>query len=66
MQMLNFFSFSVLEISPGVGHPGGIKWQLLLCLVLSWIIVFLCLCKGVKSSGKVIIMSMFNKHKTKQ
>jgi hypothetical protein len=24
-----------------------------LCLLLAWIIVFLCLCKGVQSSGKV-------------
>lgn len=29
-------------------------WRLALCLLLSWIIVVLCLIKGVKSSGKVI------------
>ena len=28
-------------------------WRLALCLLLSWIIVVLCLIKGVKSSGKV-------------
>ena len=35
------------------GDIGDINWQLALCLLLSWIIVFLCLMKGVKSSGKV-------------
>lgn len=37
-----------------VGNIGEIKWDLSLCLLLSWIIVFLCLMKGVKSSGKVV------------
>ena len=33
---------------------GEIKWDLSLCLLLSWIIVFLCLFRGIKSSGKVV------------
>ena len=33
---------------------GEIKWDLSLCLLLSWIIVFFCLFKGIKSSGKVV------------
>ena len=37
-----------------VGQIGEIKWDLSLCLLLSWIIVFLCLAKGIKSSGKVV------------
>ena len=36
------------------GQIGEIKWDLSLCLLLSWIIVFLCLAKGIKSSGKVV------------
>ena len=36
------------------GDMGAIRWQLLLCFALSWIIVFLCVMKGVKSSGKVV------------
>ena len=30
-----------------------IRWQLALCLLLAWIVIFLCLSKGIKSSGKV-------------
>ena len=29
------------------------KWDLVLCLLAAWILVCLCLIKGVKSSGKV-------------
>merc|ERR1719150_528311 len=36
------------------GDIGEIKWDLALCLLLSWIIVFACLAKGIKSSGKVV------------
>ena len=43
----------VLSISGGLEEMGEIKWQLALCLLLAWVIVFLCLSKGVQSSGKV-------------
>jgi len=37
-----------------LGNIGDIKWDITLCLLLSWIIVFACLVKGIKSSGKVV------------
>ena len=40
--------------SQGIGRPGEIRWNLCLCLLLAWVIVFLCILKGVKSSGKVV------------
>lgn len=33
---------------------GGIKWDLALCSALAWLLVFVALFKGVKSSGKVV------------
>ena len=33
---------------------GGLRWQLVTCLLAAWIIVCLCLIKGVQSSGKVV------------
>lgn len=47
------FRLNVLELTEGVEHPGYIRWQLLLCLLGAWTVVFLCLIKGIKSSGKV-------------
>lgn len=49
-----FWERKVLDISSGIEDLGGIKWDLALCLVISWIIVIACLVKGVKTSGKVI------------
>ena len=36
---------------------GDIKWDLALCNLLSWIIVFACLYKGIKGSGKVVYVT---------
>ena len=43
----------MLDISSDISEPGQLRWQLALCLLLMWIIVFVCLSKGIKSSGKV-------------
>lgn len=50
---LSCFRHYVLGQSSGIEETGGVRWSLALCLVLAWIIVFLCLSKGVQSSGKV-------------
>ncbi|CAD5120615.1 DgyrCDS9172 [Dimorphilus gyrociliatus] len=47
----------VLNISSGIDNPGNIKWEMALCLLLAWIVVYLCVCKGIKSSGKVMYVT---------
>ncbi|XP_069698614.1 sodium- and chloride-dependent glycine transporter 1 isoform X2 [Periplaneta americana] len=49
-----FFHRKILEISSGIEEPGVIVWELLLCDMASWLIVFLCIMNGVKSVGKVV------------
>ncbi|XP_033126430.1 sodium- and chloride-dependent glycine transporter 1-like isoform X2 [Anneissia japonica] len=44
----------VLQRSSGMEEMGKIRWQLALCLLLAWVVVFGCIAKGVKSSGKVV------------
>ncbi|KAJ7380044.1 hypothetical protein OS493_010751 [Desmophyllum pertusum] len=44
----------VLKISNGLDEPGTVNWDLALCLLLGWIICYLCVFKGVKSTGKVV------------
>lgn len=38
---------------PGIAHPGGLVWPLVGCLALAWLLVWLCVVKGVHSAGKV-------------
>ncbi|KAH9495200.1 Sodium- and chloride-dependent taurine transporter [Bulinus truncatus] len=52
-----FWERKVLGLSSGVDHPGMIKWDLALCLLLAWLIVYFCICKGIKSSGKVMYVT---------
>ncbi|XP_025086275.1 sodium-dependent proline transporter-like isoform X1 [Pomacea canaliculata] len=48
-----YFYRSVLDVSSGLDRLGVIKWQMVMCLLLCWIIVFFCLFRGIKSAGKV-------------
>ena len=43
----------VLKISTALDEPGAVNWDVALCLLLAWIICYLCVFKGVKSTGKV-------------
>lgn len=47
----------VLDLSDDIGNLGEVRLPLLGCLGISWVVVFLCLIKGVKSSGKVPMCS---------
>lgn len=44
----------VLQITDELGESGTIRPELFVCLILAWGLVFLCLFKGIKSSGKVV------------
>ncbi|KAK6173295.1 hypothetical protein SNE40_016772 [Patella caerulea] len=52
-----FWQRQVLQLTEGIENLGGIRYELLGCLALAWVIVFLCLCKGVQSSGKVVYVT---------
>ncbi|XP_071147754.1 sodium- and chloride-dependent glycine transporter 1-like [Mytilus edulis] len=52
-----FWENKVLEITDGIGTPGVIRWQLVLCLLAAWGIAFLCLIKGIETSGKVVYVA---------
>lgn len=43
----------VLKESAGIEEVGDVNWELALCLLATWLLVYLSLYKGVKSSGKV-------------
>uniref|UniRef100_T1J0B1 limulus clotting factor C n=1 Tax=Strigamia maritima TaxID=126957 RepID=T1J0B1_STRMM len=42
----------------GIDDVGDLRWDLTLCLLLVWIVVYFCLFKGIKSSGKVVYFTV--------
>jgi len=54
----DFFDNRVLEKSSGLEEMGGIKWDLFACFVLSWVICYFGIFKGVKSVGKVAYVTV--------
>ncbi|XP_076446513.1 sodium- and chloride-dependent glycine transporter 1-like [Babylonia areolata] len=52
----DFLSQYVLRLheADDMGNLGGISLKIILTLALAWILIFFCLMKGVKSSGKVV------------
>ncbi|XP_053396453.1 sodium- and chloride-dependent glycine transporter 1-like [Mercenaria mercenaria] len=52
-----FWQYNVLEMSSGIDEIGTVKWHLVLALMGAWVLVFLCLIKGVKSVGKVVYVT---------
>lgn len=49
-----FWERRVLNLSGSIHELGGIRWELALCLLLSWVICYFCVWQGVKSTGKVV------------
>ncbi|XP_034023848.1 LOW QUALITY PROTEIN: sodium- and chloride-dependent GABA transporter 2-like [Thalassophryne amazonica] len=49
-----FWERRVLALSGGIEEIGGIRWEVLLCLIALWIICYFCIWKGVRSTGKVV------------
>ncbi|XP_078683122.1 sodium-dependent proline transporter-like isoform X1 [Branchiostoma floridae x Branchiostoma belcheri] len=52
-----YWHVRVQQISGSISETGKMNWELTLCLLLAWILVFLCLFKGVKSTGKVVYIT---------
>ncbi|XP_053400420.1 uncharacterized protein LOC123556538 [Mercenaria mercenaria] len=48
-----YFHNQVLNESDGLQNMGSVQWQLALYLLLCWVIVFMCLVRGIYSAGKV-------------
>ena len=47
------YRYNVLRISSGLDDLGSPSWYMSVAMVAAWVLVFLCIFKGVKSIGKV-------------
>ncbi|MED6257533.1 hypothetical protein ATANTOWER_026096 [Ataeniobius toweri] len=48
-----FWERRVLNMSSGIEELGTLSWELVLCLLFSWMFCYFTIWKGIKSSGKV-------------
>ncbi|KAM7542662.1 hypothetical protein Aperf_G00000016847 [Anoplocephala perfoliata] len=47
----------VLGLSSGIDEIGSVRWELALCLLLAWILVFLSIFRGIRASGRVLYIT---------
>ncbi|KAJ0003929.1 hypothetical protein NQD34_010143 [Periophthalmus magnuspinnatus] len=52
LPVVEYWQRRVLKISTGIEDVGGLRWELVLCLILTWVICYFCVWKGIKSTGK--------------
>lgn len=50
-----------LKVSGGIEEVGSLRWELVLCLILTWVICYFCVWKGIKSTGKVMLTHFHQK-----
>nr|XP_036266384.1 inactive sodium-dependent neutral amino acid transporter B(0)AT3 [Pipistrellus kuhlii] len=49
-----FWYRQTLNITADIDYSGSIQWRLLVCLAACWAILYLCVIRGIESTGKVI------------
>ncbi|XP_066472448.1 sodium- and chloride-dependent creatine transporter 1 [Tiliqua scincoides] len=52
--VIEFWENKVLRLSGSLELPGDINWEVTLCLLACWVLVYFCVWKGVKSTGKIV------------
>lgn len=49
-----FWQLNVLRKTDSFEEIGGIRWELFVCLALSWIAIYFCIFKGIKWTGRLV------------
>eukprot|EP00795_Rhopilema_esculentum_P002743 gene2743-962_t len=52
-----FFINNVLQLSNGIDEGGSMNWMLALCLLFAWVMVYFCIWKGIRTTGKVVYVT---------
>lgn len=48
-----FWYRQTLNITASIDDSGAVQWRLLLCQAASWAVVYLCVSRGIETTGKV-------------
>ncbi|XP_043832511.1 inactive sodium-dependent neutral amino acid transporter B(0)AT3 [Dromiciops gliroides] len=52
---VNYFWYrQTLNVTADINESGTIQWRLVMCLVACWMIVYICIIRGIESTGKAI------------
>ncbi|XP_075929582.1 sodium- and chloride-dependent creatine transporter 1-like isoform X2 [Petromyzon marinus] len=54
---VEFWERNVLRVSSGMHDLGSVNWEMLLCLLAVWLLVYFSVWKGIKFSGKVVYVT---------
>lgn len=52
------FSRRVLAITDGIDNAGAMRWELFGVLILSWVLVYFIIWKGINQSGYVCVFEI--------
>ncbi|XP_048246078.1 sodium- and chloride-dependent glycine transporter 1-like [Haliotis rufescens] len=52
-----FWQYNVLSVSRGLEEVGSVQWHIVGCLFASYVIIFVCMIRGVKSVGKAVYVT---------
>ncbi|KAM7446489.1 hypothetical protein ABFA07_005148 [Porites harrisoni] len=52
-----FFIHNVLEMTDGIEQPGHLNYKLTVCLFVAWVLVYFCIWKGIRTTGKVVYVT---------
>jgi len=49
-----YWYYEALQIADSIDDHSGFAWKISLCLLLAWIVVALCMLRGIQTTGKVV------------
>ena len=57
MRVFLVCSQRVLGMTESITDMGSIRWELFVLLIIAWIVVYFCIFKSVKATGKVVYVT---------
>lgn len=55
-----FWYRHTLNLTPSIEEDGGLQWRILLCHVCAWSVLYVCIIRGIETSGKVQHITSFS------